>query len=501
MSELRDENASWSSVPVARAVVACACIAAPLLWTSESKAHGTIFWNILDDCPAIMNSMPVHTTIPRGRLMARVEPRTAGGASPQSCSEFTWVKVHGTAGFGASIRWGGPVIPNAWDCTHSTLSWAIYRKNANGAWFLLNGGETFGNLPEGTNTCRYNNSGEPGGTGVYSMTDPGATGPTEYRIAFYLWSHDDPGLGHNLNACSDPVSCSWAANFTFTNPRPVPIGDFTYIARDAGQPASWVTLESSTGARLSQILGVVGDHYLPGDYDGDGNSDYAVWTPGSGNWKILQSAFGGAQRSFFWGNGVGDRPAPADFDSDGKLDATYTRSVTVNGTQLKLWHVSPSRGGNAYTTYKGSWASIPVPADYDGDIRADLAVWQESTGVWSITDSLSRREWTAWWGGWGDKPVPADYDGDSRADVAVWRPSNGRWYWIPSSTNVGQEFWWGQQGDVPVPQHIDTDGKVDFVVFRPTEGRFYHRSTKTGAMSWTSFAGTGETAREFYRNE
>jgi hypothetical protein len=37
------------------------------------------------------------------------------------------------------------------------------------------------------------------------------------------------------------------------------------------------------------------------------------------------------------------------------------------------------------------------------------------------------------WGAATDLPVPADYDGDGRTDIAVWRPSSGNWFVLPST--------------------------------------------------------------------
>jgi hypothetical protein len=56
--------------------------------------------------------------------------------------------------------------------------------------------------------------------------------------------------------------------------------------------------------------------------------------------------------------------------------------------------------------------------------------------------------------------VPADYDGDGRADIAVYRPSTGTWFVLQSS--AGNATWvtfqWGLPNDIPLPANFDGDG-------------------------------------------
>jgi hypothetical protein len=255
----------------------------------------------------------------------------------------------------------------------------------------------------------------------------------------------------------------------------------------------------------------MGDVPMTGDIDGDRIADVIVWRASTGTWMWLTSStnysvtYMGAKQ---WGNSsLGDVPILADIDGDEKADLIVWRAST--GT----WYWLTSSSGYNYTSMGGvQWGSkslndIPLVGDFDGDRRADFAVWRPSTGTWYWLNSSNGYSYNGYgarqWGNssLGDKPLIGDFDGDKRSDIAVWRASTGTWYWLLSSAGYSYASMsgvqWGSQAnaDKPALMDMDGDGRVDLCVWRPATGTWFwlnssagYSYTGYGARQWGSAA-------------
>ncbi|WP_207425016.1 metallophosphoesterase [Pedobacter sp. SYSU D00535] len=184
------------------------------------------------------------------------------------------------------------------------------------------------------------------------------------------------------------------------------------------------------------------------DFNNDGKSEIAFYQ--AGTWHI-----GGDKVNF---GKEGDIPVPADYLGSGRAElAVYSPAEQV----FRIKGLADQPLGEA--------GDVPLPADYTGDGVADLAVWRPSNATWYIKGQEPRKH------GWKESlPVPADYDGDGKAELAVFRYSNHVWY-IADLGNVP----FGQDGDIPVPGDYNGDGKSEIAVYRPSSGEWLFYNAKT----------------------
>jgi ELWxxDGT repeat protein len=311
----------------------------------------------------------------------------------------------------------------------------------------------------------------------------------------------------------------------------------------ASSIGNWYTVENRGDANAyvydfgNRPWGLQNDFPVPGDYDGDGKADYALFRPsdtgnqaawyiglnrGNGVTTVPVRISGGAMGIPFGLSG--DIAVPGDYDGDGRFDLAVYRPS--NGT----FYVAPLRvvkqSDGSYLATVGTMETLvsrpnarPVTADFNGDGRADFGLYDTSSsgiGVWNIILNLpngSRPLALAAYGLGTDIPVSGDFNGDGRSDLVVYRPNDpyfgdgrGGWYVnfnLQSGTNpdvIGlfsefdnepnkagaQPLGLGQPGDRPLASDLNGDGRSDFMLQRPN-GRldsFYGwQSTYYGVLS------------------
>jgi hypothetical protein len=155
---------------------------------------------------------------------------------------------------------------------------------------------------------------------------------------------------------------------------------------------------------------------VPGDYDGDGIGDLAVWNKVTGNWFIQYSSKGKTVLRIQWAKSAlglsaqapanGYQGAQGDYDGDGLTDMAFFSPAT-GWTILETYYWNLSGGGlwQSDKTKDISGKLMPgdvvVPADFDGDGRTDLAFYRQAdptnplyAGTFYVQNSSNDRQYS-----------------------------------------------------------------------------------------------------------
>lgn len=277
----------------------------------------------------------------------------------------------------------------------------------------------------------------------------------------------------NLNSTGGIQTAQWGdANRDFPAPGDYDgdgKGDLALYRAGAtagAQSEFWVLLTSDFTYRYF-AWGVNGDQAVARDYDGDGITDVAVFRDGPfigspAYWYIRQSATGTVRIQQFGTSGDGtnsfDTPIPADYDGDGKYDlAVYRFALSPANNYIVL---RSSDGAVTYRQFGNFNSDYVLPGDYDGDGLADYAIARtgalsSSPLVWWILQSSNGQLRTQTFGITSDLPTQGDYDGDARTDLSVYRRgattgSQSNFWVFRSFDNTSQTTPWGVREDFPV---------------------------------------------------
>jgi subtilisin-like proprotein convertase family protein len=270
----------------------------------------------------------------------------------------------------------------------------------------------------------------------------------------------------------------------------------TYRFADSGTSPNWWTTVFNTGVgtvpagtyQATQPAPQSASSFSPTTSI---NSAFSSVTNPNGTWTLRFLDGGGGDTGSVTGATLDIQTAAVskpcfDFYGTGR-----TSFGILNGEGNVIVWRTRSNGGTSSEDigYGISTTDFLTPGYYDGDNKADIAVWRNGTYfVRRSTTGNPQNISPQPWGLGTDSPgLEADYDGDGRDDFTVVRDNgtNYVWYILRSSTNTFSQVTFGLSStDTPIAgADYNGDGKADLVVLRgSTSTSYYVGDATTGSL-------------------
>ena len=207
------------------------------------------------------------------------------------------------------------------------------------------------------------------------------------------------------------------------------------------------------------------------DFNGDARDDMWVYAPQSGLWAAaLSSADGVAFRIGQWTPEW--QIVPAELNGDRRADLVFYNPLT--GDVIQSTNTGEGTFSLSRTFASGAPGGQLSTGDFNGDRRDDVLIYQPASGAWVVAIVDGRGALVERRGAWtgGARVQVADFTGDGLADVFGYNRASGLGF---LSVNQGDAQFvvtsddWGQEWRVAVA-NLDGDANADLLFYNPTTG-------------------------------